>query len=108
MVFTASSELTLAPGTGGHAPGSLPSGARAQIRSGRAENPQVNKGDHPRFMIVTLYRRVQLVAIWRRPKLTSRGDPDHDHVVAGIVARLIALPRRAVVLAEDGDFWNGA
>jgi hypothetical protein len=45
MVFTASSELTLAPGTGGHAPGSLPSGTRAQIRSGRAENPQVNAGE---------------------------------------------------------------
>ena len=40
----------------------------------------------------TLYRRVRLVAIWRRPKLTARGDPDHDHVVAGIVARLIDLP----------------
>jgi hypothetical protein len=26
----------------------------------------------------TLYRRVRLVAIWRRPKLTARGDPDHD------------------------------
>ena len=34
----------------------------------------------------TLYRRVRLVAIWRRPRLTARGDPDHDHVVAGIVA----------------------
>jgi hypothetical protein len=54
----------------------------------------------------TLYRRVQLVAIWRRPKLTARGDPDHDHVVAGIVARLIDLPRRAVVLAEDETHLN--
>jgi hypothetical protein len=49
----------------------------------------------------TLYRRVALVAIWRRPKLTARGDPYHDHVVAGIVARLTGLPRRAVVCAED-------
>jgi hypothetical protein len=49
----------------------------------------------------TLYRRVRLVAVWRRPKLTARGDPAHDHVVAQIVARLIDLPRRAVVLAED-------
>jgi Homeodomain-like domain len=47
----------------------------------------------------TLYRRVRLVAIWRRPELTARGDPDHDHVVAGIVARLIELPRQSVVLA---------
>lgn len=30
-----------------------------------------------------------------------RGDPDYDHVAAQIVARLIELPRRAVVLAED-------
>jgi transposase len=30
----------------------------------------------------TLYRRVRMVAIWRRPRLTARGDPDHDHVVA--------------------------
>src|SRR5919109_1492166 len=54
----------------------------------------------------TLYRRVRLVAIWRRPKLAARGDPDHDHVVAGIVARLIELPRRAVVLAEDETHLN--
>ena len=46
------------------------------------------------------------VAVWRRPKLTARGDPDHDHVVAGIVARLIELPRRAVVLAEDETHLN--
>jgi len=54
----------------------------------------------------TLYRRVRLVAVWRRPKLTARGDPDHDHVVAGIVARLIDLPRQAVVLAEDETHLN--
>ena len=51
-------------------------------------------------------RRVRLVAIWRRPKLTVRSDPDHDHAVAGIVARLIDLPRRAVVLAEDETHLN--
>ena len=39
----------------------------------------------------TLYRRVRLVAIWRRPGLTARGDPDHDHVVAAIVARQVEL-----------------
>ena len=32
--------------------------------------------------------------------------PAHDHVVAGIVARLIDLPRRAVVLAEDETHLN--
>jgi hypothetical protein len=54
----------------------------------------------------TLYRRVRLVAIWRRPKLTARGDPDHDHVVAGVVARLLELPRKAVVCAEDETHLN--
>jgi hypothetical protein len=54
----------------------------------------------------TSHRRVPRVAIWRRPRLAARGDPDHDHVVAGIVARLIELPRRAVVLAEDETHLN--
>jgi hypothetical protein len=43
----------------------------------------------------TLYRWVRLVAIWRRPKLTARGAPDHDHFVAQIMARLTELPRQA-------------
>ena len=60
----------------------------------------------PQVSMRTLYRRVRLVAVWRRPKLTARGDPYHDHVVAGIVARLIELPRRAVVLAEDETHLN--
>ena len=60
----------------------------------------------PAISMRTLYRRIRLVAIWRRPRLTARGDPDHDHVVAGIVARLIELPRRAVVLAEDETHLN--
>ena len=60
----------------------------------------------PRISARTLYRRIRLVAIWRRPELTARGDPDHDHVVAQIVARLLELPRRAVVLAEDETHLN--
>jgi transposase len=60
----------------------------------------------PQVSLRTLYRRVRRVAVWRRPKLIARGDPDHDHVVAGIVARLIELPRRAVVLAEDETHLN--
>jgi transposase len=60
----------------------------------------------PQVSMRTLYRRVRLVAIWRRPKLTARGDPDHDHVVAGIVARLLELPRGSVVLAEDETHLN--
>jgi transposase len=60
----------------------------------------------PEVSLRTLYRRVRRVAVWRRPKLIARGDPYHDHVVAGIVARLIELPRRAVVLAEDETHLN--
>jgi len=60
----------------------------------------------PQVSMRTLYRRVRLVAIWRRPRLIARGDPYHDHVVAGIVARLLELPRRAVVLAEDETHLN--
>jgi transposase len=60
----------------------------------------------PQVSMRTLYRRVRLLAIWRRPKLTARGDPDHDHVVAGVMARLLELPRRAVVLAEDETHLN--
>jgi transposase len=55
----------------------------------------------PQVSMRTLYRRVRQVAVWRRPKLTARGDPARDQVIAGIVARLLELPRRAVVLAED-------
>ena len=54
----------------------------------------------------TLYRRVRQVAVWRRPKLTARGDPGHDQAVAAIVARRMELPRRAVVLAEDETHLN--
>ena len=61
--------------------------------------------DWPQVSPRTLYRRVRLVAIWR-PKLTARSDPDHDHVVAQIVARLTGLPRRAVVLAETETHLN--
>jgi hypothetical protein len=46
------------------------------------------------------------VAVWRRPTLTACGGPDHDHLVAQIVARLIELPRRAVVLADDEAHLN--
>jgi hypothetical protein len=35
------------------------------------------------------------------PKLTACGDPARDQAVAVIMARLLKLPRRSVVLAED-------
>ena len=54
----------------------------------------------PQVSLRTLYRRVRLVAIWRRPKLTARGDPEHYHVVAGIMGRLIELPILAMVFAR--------
>jgi transposase len=60
----------------------------------------------PQVSTRTLYRRVRLVAVWRRPKLTARGDPAHDHAVAQTVKRLLELPRRSVVLAEDETHLN--
>ena len=80
---------------------------RAAVRPGPWTLPRIRRYlGWPQVSPRTLYRRVRLVAIWRRSKLTARGDPDHDHVVAGIVARLIGLPRRAVVLAEDETHLN--
>ena len=77
-------------------------------RPGLRTLPRIRRylGWPPQVSPRTLYRRVRLVAIWRRPKLTARGDPDHDHVVPQIVARLTGLPRRAVVLAEDETHLN--
>ena len=46
------------------------------------------------------------MAVWRRPRLTARGDPDHDHAVAQVVARLLEPPCRAVVLIEDETQLN--
>jgi transposase-like protein len=90
--------------------GRTPAG-RPDRRAARAAGPVDPAADPPlpgwpQVSPRTLYRRVRLVAIWRRPKLTARGDPDHDHVVAGIVARLTGLPRRSVVLAEDETHLN--
>jgi len=54
-------------------------------RSGPWSLPRIRRYlGWPQVSPRTLYRRVRLMAIWRRPKLTARGDPDHDHVVAGI------------------------
>nr|WP_198406876.1 IS630 family transposase [Nocardia terpenica] len=60
----------------------------------------------PEISLRTLYRRVRQVAVWRRPKLVARGDPGHDAVVAAIRARLLRLPRRALVFAEDETHIN--
>jgi hypothetical protein len=48
-----------------------------------------------------LYRREQLLAIWRRPKLTARGDPAMTTWSPGSQPSCWILPHRAVVLAED-------
>jgi transposase len=70
-------------------------------RSGPWTLPRIRRYlGQPQISVRTLYRRVRLAAIWRRPRLTARGDPAHDHVVAGIVARLLELPRRSVVLPK--------
>ena len=43
---------------------------------------------------------------WSKRKTLFGGDRWHDRVVAGIVARLPELPRRAVLLAEDETHLN--
>ncbi|WP_334029469.1 IS630 family transposase [Nocardia terpenica] len=60
----------------------------------------------PAMSARTLYRRVRQVAVWRRPRLIGRGDPDHDRVVAGIRSALLRLPRRALVFVEDETHVN--
>nr|WP_157254929.1 helix-turn-helix domain-containing protein [Nonomuraea typhae] len=50
----------------------------------------------PKLSPRTLYRRLRTVAIWRRPKLVARGDPDRRRRVADITARLRQLPRGAL------------
>lgn len=57
--------------------------------------------NRPHLSRRTLYRRVRLVAVWRRPKLIARGDPDRWRAVAAIAARLRALLRGAVVWAAN-------
>lgn len=42
----------------------------------------------------TLYRRVRLVGIWRRPKLIAKGDPDRWRAMLDIAARGGGLGRR--------------
>jgi transposase len=54
----------------------------------------------------TLRRRVREVAAWRRPRLVARGDPDRDHVLAGLRQTIAELPQGAVVLAEDETHVN--
>uniref|UniRef100_UPI00117E6DAD helix-turn-helix domain-containing protein n=1 Tax=Thermoactinospora rubra TaxID=1088767 RepID=UPI00117E6DAD len=55
----------------------------------------------PRLSRRTLYRRVRLIAVWRRPRLIARGDPDRWRVLADLAAHLRTLPRGAVVWAAD-------
>ena len=76
----------------------------ASSRKGRSADHPLRAGECLGHLSV---KRVQNTCIVvGRPKLTAPGDPDHDHVVAGIVARLIELPRRAEVLAEDETRLN--
>ena len=76
-------------------------------RPGRGALPRIRRYlGWPQVSLQTLYRRVRLVAIWRRPQPTARGDPGHDHVVAQIVARLTSVPCRSVVLAKDETHLN--
>jgi transposase len=55
----------------------------------------------PKLSLATLHRRVREHARWSRPRLTAKGDPDHDTVCAAIRARITALPTGSIVLAAD-------
>ncbi|GIH97726.1 hypothetical protein Psi01_83560 [Planobispora siamensis] len=54
----------------------------------------------------TLYRRVRQVALWRRPKLIARGDPDRRRTVAAIAARPRALPREPIGTSPCWARWS--
>jgi transposase len=60
----------------------------------------------PAMSLRTLHRRVREVACWRRPRLVAKGDPDHDQVLAALRQTIAALPKGAVVLAEDETHLN--
>jgi len=62
--------------------------------------------DRPAMSLRTLHRRVGEVAAWRRPRLVAKGDPDHDQRCAEVRQAIAALPRGAVVLAEDETHIN--
>lgn len=49
----------------------------------------------------TVRRRLREVAAWRRPRLVAKGDPEAKQRWAKVRRAIAALPRGAVVLAED-------
>ena len=55
----------------------------------------------PQVGLRTLWRRTRTMAQWRRPRLVSKGDPDHDRICARIRRRIARLPAGSVVLAAD-------
>jgi transposase len=55
----------------------------------------------PAMSLRTCYRRIREQAVWRRPRLIAKGDPDHDTICADIREQVTALPTGSVVLAED-------
>jgi transposase len=60
----------------------------------------------PAISVRTLHRRAREVAVWRRPRLVAKGDPDRDQVLAELHQQLEDLPCGAVVLAEDETHVN--
>ena len=60
----------------------------------------------PRLSMRTLYRRVRLVAIWRRPKLTARGDPRSRPRGGRHRSPADRVAAKAVLCAEDETHLN--
>lgn len=55
----------------------------------------------PAMSLRTCYRRIREQAVWRRPRLIAKGDPEHDTICQQIREKIAALPTGSVVLAED-------
>ena len=55
----------------------------------------------PVMSLRTCYRRIREQAVWRRPRLIAKGDPEHDTICQQIRETIAALPTGSVVLAED-------
>jgi transposase len=60
----------------------------------------------PPLSLATLRRRVRERACWRRPRLVAKGDPEAATTLAALHEAIAALPKRAVILAEDETHIN--
>nr|WP_233624975.1 helix-turn-helix domain-containing protein [Actinoplanes sp. ATCC 53533] len=55
----------------------------------------------PAMSLRTCCRRIREQAVWRRPRLIAKGDPDHDTICADIRQQIGALPAGSVDALDD-------